>query len=191
MPFSHIYKIESLQEMASSPERNLAELMIYFLAAVAEMDITTAKTHCDNLSSWLFNKDGTQKKLQLKTKNSEDKTLYIEMPNISIYHPSLLYPSEVSFEITGSDAIRVYGEKLRDEKTELLCLEGQELRKATAELGYNTDITIKGQGNETRLKFTIYKHCSTMTKYMEQWLEHPTQEVKPTLYSDNQTKINK
>ena len=164
--------------MTLSADRILAELLHSFVTMTSAMDLSTAQTHCELLSSIMYNSDGSEREFKVETTNSSGNISEVAIPLLSLTTPSLLYVSEISFEILGSDVLRIYGEIIRNEKTSKLTPEGKELRNSIAELGYNTDITISGEGNNTRLKFTIYKHGKTMTDHMESWLQQPSPIVR-------------
>ena len=96
------------------------------------MDLSTAQTHCELLSSLMYNSDGSERKFKVETMNSSGNISEVDIPLLSLATPSLLYVSEISFEILGSDVLRIYGETIRNEKTSKLTPEGKDLRNSIA-----------------------------------------------------------
>ena len=180
--------------MSVSADSILPELLSNIVSTVAEMDRTAARINCQILSALLFDENGTQRMENYEMTGADGNKYNVAIPSISMVPLSLLYIPEISFEIVGKEFLRVYGEILRNEETKNLPEAGQRLRTLTATLGYNTDIEITGKGNQTHLKFSIYKDSTTMTRFMESWLENPSQEVEiaevDTLISTNITTNN-
>ena len=135
------------------------------LGSLAQLDRLTADTHCRQIET-LLSEDFVCSMTDAAG-NTENATL----PALALMPPSLLYLSEFSIEIKGNEQLGGIGERLRSADAEDLSQEGRELRQLIAELGFNADFLVSGSGNDTTLNFVVYKDSSTMTDYIENWLE--------------------
>lgn len=163
--------------MASNAEALLCELLIGLVDTVAELDRNTAQISCEIIKSQMYNDDGSTKSTTIKLGDSNEEICEVQLPTIALFPPNLLYVNEISFELTGSDALRIVGESLRTSETKDLSEAGQRLRKQMANYGFNSDIKISRKGTKTSLTFTIIKDSTTMTRFMEDWLNDPTNQI--------------
>lgn len=138
-------------------EKALAELLLSFVAEVAEVERVMTQTNCDGIKSMLLNSDGTLNTIEVRMRDKYNN-LYnlMPVPVIAVATPSLLYMKEISMEVRGNSVLRDCGERLRSFPTAELNAEGQHLRKMLANNNFNSDITITEDSGYTILRFTIY-----------------------------------